>query len=100
MYHLFAFCIAVLTVNAQPPTPEPQDATRSHVAKIYAEVAQKNQEPPFLKQATPADREEFLKIINNTSLTEEEMEKKINEWIAKQPNNVKVYTFTNCFFNL
>lgn len=74
-------------VNALPAAPK--DVIGSHSIQIVANTSQ-DQEPEFVKLCKPADLQEFLRIINNLSLTEEALEKEFNGWLAKQPANVKV----------
>uniref|UniRef100_A0A1I7XDX0 DUF148 domain-containing protein n=1 Tax=Heterorhabditis bacteriophora TaxID=37862 RepID=A0A1I7XDX0_HETBA len=58
-----------------------------------ATVAYCQQEPPpFLKNASPEKQREFEGIFANAGgLTDEQIDKKVQEWISKQSASIKSY---------
>lgn len=89
MYYLFGCLLVALVAGADPMRPLTSGIMSCYTIKLYDDVTH-NCNIPFLKQCTPEGREEFLKIFNDTSYTVENMEQKINAWLAKQPAAVKV----------
>lgn len=94
MYCLHALLTVMLIAGAySDDDPRPYEVMLPYSARLYAEIKTHNRTPQFLKDSSPAARNEFIEFIKSASVTEKVMKQKINTWLKKQPACVRVSIF-------
>lgn len=84
----FTMCFSVscllflITANVQPLNASPENTVDSPLAQIQA--------PAFFQKCLTNANEELIKLLNDISVTRDEMRQKVDEWLPKQSADTKV----------